>query len=178
MKKLAPLLLIALSLSSSGFKEIHPALTIPENMKGVVERHNYWRGQVNSPPLQWSDELAAYAMEWAIELQKSNNCKMEHRPDEGKFAQKYGENLYWSKGKARTAIEAVDAWAEELQYWNTETLECNKEWWYCGHYTQLVWNTSEKVGCGMVMCSDGEELWVCNYDPPGNWVGEKPYVKK
>jgi pathogenesis-related protein 1 len=22
---------------------------------------------------------------------------------------------------------------------------------------------------------DTWENWVCNYDPPGNWVGEKPY---
>ncbi len=151
---------------------------VPDNMQGIVERHNYWREKVDSPPLVWSEELAAYAQEWANELKKSNKCKMEHRPDKGKFAQLYGENLYWSKGKNRAPIEVVDAWASELEYWNEETLECNKEWWYCGHYTQLVWHTSTEVGCAMVTCDGGEELWVCNYNPPGNWIGEKPYVKR
>ena len=44
----------------------------------------------------------------------------------------------------------------------------------CGHYTQIVWETTQKVGCAKIQC-DGFDLWVCNYDPPGNWVGEKPY---
>ena len=165
-----------LSLRSAGSDG--PAKEIPDNMKGIVERHNYWREQVGSPPLKWSDELAAYAQEWANELKRKNDCKMEHRPDKGPFAQQHGENLYWSKGKNREPGEVVDAWASELEFWNTETLECNKEWWYCGHYTQLVWHTSESVGCAMVKCEGGEELWVCNYNPPGNWVGEKPYIRK
>jgi len=21
----------------------------------------------------------------------------------------------------------------------------------------------------------GREVWVCNYDPPGNWIGKRPY---
>jgi hypothetical protein len=29
----------------------------------------------------------------------------------------------------------------------------------------------------MARCGN-TEIWVCNYNPPGNWVGEKPYVRK
>ena len=39
-----------------------------------------------------------------------------------------------------------------------------------------------RIGCGKATCQDNApwgsgawEIWVCNYDPPGNWVGEKPY---
>jgi pathogenesis-related protein 1 len=30
------------------------------------------------------------------------------------------------------------------------------------------------VGCGVAR-SGRTEVWVCNYDPPGNYVGERPY---
>ncbi len=50
----------------------------------------------------------------------------------------------------------------------------------CGHYTQLVWRDTERVGCGVANCNNVDgfgagNLWVCNYDPPGNYVGERPY---
>ena len=46
----------------------------------------------------------------------------------------------------------------------------------CGHYTQMVWQTSTKVGCAMAVCEDSQEqVWVCQYQPAGNWVGKKPY---
>ena len=44
----------------------------------------------------------------------------------------------------------------------------------CGHYTQVVWRKSLRVGCGMATCG-ATEVWVCNYDPAGNWDGERPY---
>ena len=47
-----------------------------------------------------------------------------------------------------------------------------------GHYTQVVWRDTQKVGCGASTCNiqgfDGI-YWVCNYDPPGNLVGRRPY---
>ena len=50
----------------------------------------------------------------------------------------------------------------------------------CGHYTQLVWRDSVRIGCAVHRCSPlpgfgPADLIVCEYDPPGNWVGEKPY---
>lgn len=148
----------------------------PENMKGMVERHNYWRARVGVGPLAWSDDLARFAQEWANELQR-RNCEMEHRPRSGKFNQKYGENIYWCSGMNATPTAVVDSWASELEFYNEETLECKGEWWKCGHYTQLVWSGTTQVGCAMVKCGN-EEIWVCNYNPPGNYVGEKPYQKK
>jgi pathogenesis-related protein 1 len=48
----------------------------------------------------------------------------------------------------------------------------------CGHYTQVVWRNTQRVGCGYSTCqSQGYtfEIWVCNYDPPGNFIGQTPY---
>lgn len=44
-----------------------------------------------------------------------------------------------------------------------------------GHFTQVVWKSSEKVGCHTAKCAAGTVLaydsWytVCNYDPPGKF---------
>ncbi|MDC1068643.1 CAP domain-containing protein, partial [Candidatus Kapabacteria bacterium] len=63
--------------------------------------HNQAREEVNVGLLVWSDSLASYAKEWAIYL-ANNNCKFEHRPNEGAYKQIYGENLYsaWSSDES------------------------------------------------------------------------------
>jgi len=52
----------------------------------------------------------------------------------------------------------------------------------CGHYTQVVWRNSLRLGCGVKNCTTGSpfgggawQFWVCNYDPPGNISGQRPY---
>ncbi|CBI25105.3 unnamed protein product, partial [Vitis vinifera] len=45
----------------------------------------------------------------------------------------------------------------------------------CGHYTQVVWRNSVRLGCARVQCNNGWWFVTCNYDPPGNYVGQRPY---
>ena len=53
----------------------------------------------------------------------------------------------------------------------------------CGHYTQLVWRNSTLLGCAYARCTSNSpfqgvptwDFWVCDYSPPGNWVGQRPY---
>lgn len=145
--------------------------TEPEKMKGMIDRHNFWRSQYGLQNLTWSSELANVAQNWANELAK-RGCKMEHRPNN-----KFGENIYWSSGLQSTPKMVTDAWADEKQYFDFDKMECKLEWWKCGHFTQLMWSTTKKVGCGMAKCGD-QEIWVCNYNPSGNWVGQKPFENK
>src|SRR3979409_941582 len=40
-----------------------------------------------------------------------------------------------------------------------------------GHFTQVVWKSTTKLGCAKNTCSLGGvsgTLWACEYDPPGN----------
>lgn len=143
----------------------------PVNMRGMAAQHNVWRAKVGVEPLQWSDALAREAQEWADHL-ASKGCKMEHRPATGKWGTKHGENIFWASNMRVTPALVVDAWAEEIQYYDTATGKCSGG--VCGHYTQVVWRATRLVGCGMARCGI-EEVWVCNYDPPGNFVGQRPY---
>ena len=74
-------------------------------------------------------------------------------------------------GSRASAAEVVGYWAAEARDYSYRANTCRG---MCGHYTQLVWNDTREVGCA-VASEPGREVWVCNYDPPGNWVGERPY---
>ena len=79
------------------------------------------------------------------------------------------------------ALSAVEMWAAEDEFYDYASNSCESGE-VCGHYTQIVWRSSENLGCGIKLCNAGSPFgggsWtfvVCNYDPPGNWVGQKPY---
>ena len=47
-----------------------------------------------------------------------------------------------------------------------------------GHYTQMVWAETYKIGCGFIMHNRGEwykKVLVCDYGPGGNYVGGEMY---
>jgi hypothetical protein len=120
--------------------------------------------------LQWSDEVARFAAEWAARLQ-ANGCSLEHRPFQGKFAQRYGENLYFVMGQRAAARQVVDSWVSEARDYDPKTGRCRA---VCGHFTQVVWRNSRRLGCAVATCGDAQAV-VCNYDPPGNFVGQRPF---
>jgi pathogenesis-related protein 1 len=142
------------------------------SMKGITEAHNKFRRKTGSglPELVWDDEVAAYAQRWADHLKSTNGCSMQHRRGSSR-EKSYGENLAWASGKELEPEDVVQMWYDEIKYYNYASNSCSG---VCGHYTQVIWRDSKKVGCGMAKCGRSE-VWVCNYDPPGNWVGRKPY---
>ncbi|MBU1426796.1 MAG: SCP-like extracellular [Gammaproteobacteria bacterium] len=147
----------------------------------MVAAHNRWRKTVGTPPLIYSTKLAASAQEWANHLKQSNHCHMRHSKPDGK----YGENLFWasaiewSDGKREvqklSPDKVVDDWGSERADYDYKNNSCASGK-ICGHYTQLVWKTTTSVGCAAAVCEDSrDQVWVCQYQPPGNWVGKKPY---
>ncbi|MBZ5498787.1 MAG: Fis family transcriptional regulator [Acidobacteriia bacterium] len=138
-----------------------PVSTLAREM---LAAHNAVRGQVKVPPLQWSDQLAAVAQKWADKLLAEH--RFVHSPDS-----RYGENLFDITGAAAKPSVVIKHWASEFRNYNYASNACNG---ICGHYTQIVWRDSKRVGCAVAR-GGGREVWVCNYDPPGNWVGQRPY---
>ncbi len=139
----------------------NPSLT-SEN-KEALNAHNKWRKQVGVPPLRWSNQLAKYASDCAKKI-TAQGGKLEHC--------RTGENLFWASGRRWSPSEVVDRWGKEVKNYNYSTNSCSGG--ECKHYTQIVWRDSKEVGCG-VSRSGREEVWVCNYNPPGNFIGRKPY---
>ncbi|KAB2604683.1 pathogenesis-related protein 1-like [Pyrus ussuriensis x Pyrus communis] len=130
-----------------------------------LNSHNTAREAVGVGPLTWDDNVAGYAQNYAN--QHVGDCSLVHSGGP------YGENLAMSTGDM-SGTAAVDLWVAEKADYNYESNSC-ADGKVCGHYTQVVWRNSARVGCAKVRCSSGGTFIGCNYDPPGNYVGEKPY---
>jgi pathogenesis-related protein 1 len=152
------------------------------NSAAFITAHNEWRAKVGiTEKLSYSPALAATAQAWADNLKKTNDCQMRHSTSDGR----YGENLYWasaltwSDGRKELlnvdSKKVVDSWASEKADYDYASNHCTTGK-MCGHYTQIVWRTTTTVGCGMAVCENTQEqIWVCQYQPAGNWLGERPY---
>lgn len=149
-------------------------------MSAWVTAHNQARAQampVPSPALAqvaWSTTAENQAKSWAM------GCRFVHSMVNG-----FGENLYaaTASGGAPTPQEIVSSWVSEVSDYNYQTNTCaaGKQ---CGHYTQVVWRASVQIGCAIQRCTANSPfgmtfptwyLGVCNYQPQGNIVGQKPY---
>jgi pathogenesis-related protein 1 len=144
-----------------------------EEAQASLDFHNKVRKDVGVGSLQWSAELAAFAQSWADKLVNSG-CKLEHRPASGKWAQQYGENIFFGMGKEITVLNASAAWYGEIKDFKNGKLTTSN-WTKVAHYTQMVWNTTTSMGMGKATCPSGAIIVVANYNPRGNYMGEKPY---
>lgn len=145
-----------------------------DEAKAALNAHSKARNEVGNKPLEWSAELAKYAQEWADYLAEKNNCRIAHRSSLGKADRVIGENIFWGTGKKYSAEEAAKAWYSEKKDYTHQPISRHSDS-KTGHYTQMVWKSTRKVGIGKAKCSNGSTIIVANYDPPGNVIGEKPY---
>lgn len=144
----------------------------PEEMRTLLNLHNRARAEVGVGPLVWSKNLAAYAQSWADHL-ASTSCRMDHRPRSGKWKQMHGENLLIGTVGYHGVADAVREWERERSLYHGAALN-SSNWYPSGHYTQMVWKNTRQIGCAKAECR-GKIIVVCNYDPPGNVLGQKPY---
>ncbi|KAG5407601.1 hypothetical protein IGI04_013720 [Brassica rapa subsp. trilocularis] len=93
-------------------------------------------------------------------------CALEHS------SEPYGENIAWSSGDM-SGVEAVNMWvSEQADYdYGSNTCASGKQ---CGHYTQIVWKNSARLGCAKVSCDNGQTFITCNYDPQDLRTQDRP----
>ncbi len=130
----------------------------------LIDRHNYYRQIQNAPNVTWSDDLAADAQVWADKIAKKD--QLIHSD------MQWGENIYWSSDYS-TPQHVVDVWASEQKYYNGEKIT-NQNYSLFGHYTQVIWAETTQIGCAYAISRKGGYYWVCEYNPAGNYIGEKP----
>ena len=171
----------------------------------VCTEHNVERAKHGVPNLTWDATLAANAAAWVKGCHTQKDDKgneffcHQHKPTaDNSFGcgndanYKYGENLSWSSPPpGRTGAKVVDDWYCEIEVYDFNnptfgnggvTRGCsgadnpNK---VVGHFTQVVWKATTKLGCAQNTCSiSGTQhvLWACEYDPPGNFNVNQPGV--
>ncbi|WP_426755725.1 CAP domain-containing protein [Myxococcus sp. Y35] len=147
--------------------------------RDMLDAHNAARRNVTpaaSPALEdltWDEEATRTAKKYAAK------CQFSHNPNRGNL----GENLTAATSSAMSPQNVVQGWVDEAADYDYASNTCasGKQ---CGHYTQVVWRNTRALGCAMQACTENSPfgaqfpnwtLWVCNYAPPGNYVGQRPY---
>ena len=149
------------------------------NRRELLEAHNKYRRSVGVPPLEWSDDLEQSAQKWA------NQVANRHKDGTDitmKDHSRGGENI--SQGFLTDSLtQMVDGWGSEKQKFRNTVFDAKEKgsaisttgnWQNVGHYTQIVWRNTQKVGCGLAKTNQYQFL-VCHYAPPGNLPGQKAY---
>ena len=141
--------------------------------KSILAVHNSERAAVGVPALVWNDKLAAGAKAWAEHL--ATTGEFAHSTCCGAFRD-YGENI---AGYNTDVAQGVQLWIDEKNHYNGGPLPPDTPGsgpQAIGHYTQMVWRTTTSVGCGTASGSGHPfSILVCQYSPPGNIFGQKPY---
>lgn len=139
----------------------------------VLDAQNLERAELGIPQLEWDADLAADAKAWAVHLARTN--RFEHSVD-APGTEPQGENL-WAGTRGYYSPEAmVDLWASEKKNYrfgifpdNSTTGDIED----VGHYTQLIWYDTRRVGCAVAQ-SNEEDILVCRYSQAGNVIGQIP----
>lgn len=143
--------------------------------KAIVDQHNSLRTQTQPTAadmrlMVWDDEIARIAQKWA------DGCKYSHdkvRLIPGQFW--LGQNLAYGY---QDWSATIGAWYGEYRdfIYGSGGASANA---VVGHYTQVVWSESSRIGCGYATCSNlpSPRYYVCNYGPAGNVVNSlsRPY---
>ncbi|XP_040077217.1 Golgi-associated plant pathogenesis-related protein 1-like [Ixodes scapularis] len=128
--------------------------------------HNEYRNRHQSPPMVLDEKINLWAQDWAED--NAAQDIMEHRSNNP-----YGENLYMfgplPAPQGPNPKDVVSAWYDEIQDYDFNYGGFSGA---TGHFTQVVWKNSTKLGCGWARSYSDNIYVVCNYDPPGNYMGK------
>jgi hypothetical protein len=135
----------------------------------LLAAHNRERLKVGHAPLQWDDRLAADAAAYGPVL--ASIGRLVHSPRESRPGQ--SENLAMASHGTLSPEQLVGLWSREkllLQPGLFPTVSRTGRWEDVGHYTQMVWPTTTRVGCALH--SGSMDILICRYSPKGNIDGK------
>ena len=136
----------------------------------MMSAHNQARRQYGVGPLAWDEGLARDARLYAQQLARTG--RFEHDPQRGRST-KQGENLWTGTRTAYSYADMIGHLIGERRYYRPgrfPAVSRTGDWSHVGHYTQIIWPTSQRVGCATASNRANDYL-VCRYWPAGNVVG-------
>lgn len=125
-----------------------------------LSAHNTYRRLHGVPELSWDSEVAATAQTWADHLASNNLFTHDS-------SSPYGENLFMWVLQQENCLRMTKFWYDEIGVYNFDQPEFTSG---AGHFTQIVWRASKRLGCAFAKSSRNVYL-VCRYAPPGNYLG-------
>ncbi|KAH6689625.1 CAP domain-containing protein [Plectosphaerella plurivora] len=138
----------------------------------ALAAHNAARKEVGLPnDLVWDAGLEADAKQWAQHLTTVGSLVHAGAKTTGQ-----GENLYMSSVPTdRPFDHASELWIAEKSLYRGGSPVGSGNFESYGHYTQIVWRATQKVGIASATDSQGRVFVVARYSPPGNFLDEAPY---
>jgi hypothetical protein len=135
----------------------------------IVAAHNAERTALGMPPLVWDAELANGASIYAQHLAATGVFAHSDRSKRRGI----GENL-WMGSHGDFSFEAmVGGWSAEKRFFVPGVFPHNSRtgnWADVGHYTQMIWPSTQRVGCAIASTQSTDYL-VCRYSTAGNIDG-------
>ncbi|KAF8368633.1 hypothetical protein PRIPAC_86462 [Pristionchus pacificus] len=97
-----------------------------------------------------------------------------------------GENLYMMWSSVKVTIDgqgkaASDSWANEFQEYGWSDIKFTMDVFNSGvgHATQMAWQKTTQIGCGMALCKGEKSVLVtCQYRDAGNYINQYVYIPK
>jgi hypothetical protein len=135
----------------------------------ILAAHNAERGAARVAPLIWDSTLAAGAAVYAQQLAMSG--RFEHSDRHARRG--IGENLWMGSHGAFSPEAMVGGWASEKRWFVPGVFPNNSRtgsWEDVGHYTQMIWPSTQRVGCALASTGRIDYL-VCRYATAGNMDG-------
>jgi hypothetical protein len=147
------------------------AAVTPAEKQDILDCQNAFRCMHGVPDFTWDDRIAANAQAWADKGQYGHSPGTYRNLN----GESLGENLAWGY-PTRTACSSAQGWYSEIDKTSPRGI-VNQFGMDTGHYTQLVWAGSVRVGCGKGradVSGKSGDFWVCEYGPAGNMQGGFP----
>jgi pathogenesis-related protein 1 len=133
------------------------------------------------PPVSWDPILADSAYNYLSKcVTAAGGALVDHNADRtsdyqalGGTDSYVGENIYGTTGNTVAPADAVNAWMSEASAFTY----AKPNFSVAGHYSQVVWRASVRIGCAIVNCPNARDnnTVLCDYAPGGNITGQKPY---
>ena len=130
----------------------------------ALARHNYYRAQHNAGDLVRSAKLEKIAQDAAEYMVETNKW---YFPEETYNDDYIGSSLFWYNS-VFDGNSITDTWYDEQEFYNFSKPGYVEN---AGGFTQLVWKSSKKMGCGYA-CKGLECYGICTYYPSGNYQNE------